>query len=114
MRRAHTFIGGCVLALALTLGACVGTTEPTQTTTGFAVAPTSALILVGDTVRITPFMSPPDLVPGGLDAVRWSSSDVQVATVANGLVKGVGAGNATILATAGSYHAAASIRVVAP
>ncbi len=114
MRHVHSYIGAGVLALALALGACVGSTEPTTSATGFIVGPTSALIAVGDTVRITAFMSPPDLVPGGLAAVTWSSSDTHIATVTGGLVKGVAAGQVTILATAGSYHAAANVRVVAP
>ncbi len=114
MRRAQAFIGAGVLALALTLGACVGTTTPTQSVTGFWVGPTSALIVVGDTVRITANMSPADLVPGGLASVTWRSTNVQVATVANGLVKGVGAGQTTIVAAAGQYQAAAAVRVVAP
>ena len=114
MTRTHRFAGSCALALALALGACVGTTEPTITATGFIVAPTSALIAVGDTVRITAFMSPADLVPGGLASVRWSSSDTHIATVDSGLVRGTGAGQATIQATAGQYHASAGVRVVAP
>ncbi len=114
MMRAHTFMGAGTLALALALGACVGSTTPTSTVTGFVVAPTSAVISVGDTVRITAFMSPPDLVPGGLGAVQWSSSSPQIASVAGGLVRGVGAGQATILATAGQYRAGASIRVLGP
>ncbi len=114
MKRTHTLLGACALALTLALGACVGTTEPTQTATGFIVGPGSAVIAVGDTVRITAYMAPPDLVPGGLASVQWSSSDVQVATVAKGLVKGVGPGQATIVATAGQYHGASSIRVLGP
>lgn len=114
MRRVHSYIGAGVLALALALGACVGTTEPTASVRGFTVAPSSALLAVGDTVRITPFMSPPDLVPGGLAAVTWTSSDTHTATVTGGLVKGLAAGQATILATAGSYHAVANVRVVGP
>ncbi len=114
MTRKHTFLGGCALALGLALAACVGTTEPTQTSTGLVVVPTAAVIAVGDTIRLTPFMSPPDLVPGGLASVTWASSNTQVATVADGLVKGVGAGQATVVATAGTYHAGVGIKVLAP
>ncbi len=114
MTRKHTFLGGCALALGLALAACVGTTEPTQSATGFIVRPTAAIIAVGDTLRITPVMSPADLVPGGLASVTWLSSNTQVATVTDGLVKGVSGGQATIVATAGTYHASAGIKVLAP
>ncbi len=115
MRRAYPWIGGGALALGLALGACVGTDTPTSTAKGLFVQPASTVIAAGATQQLTVIMSPPDLVPGGLSAVTWSSSDTHVATVSNaGLVTGVAAGVATITANAGQYHASAGVRVLTP
>lgn len=46
--------------------------------------------------------------------VTWTSSDVTVATVANGKVTAVGVGNATITAKAGSKTATCNVTVVSP
>ena len=46
--------------------------------------------------------------------VTWSSSDEDVATVDNGVVTAVGAGNATITATVGEFTAACEVTVVSP
>jgi uncharacterized protein YjdB len=42
----------------------------------------------------------------------WRSSDQRVAIVRNGLIRGVGAGQATIVATWGGYQAAAVVNVI--
>lgn len=115
MKRVHTLLSACGLTLALALAACVGTTEPTSTIKGIGILPPSAFIAVGERQQFTAVMTPPDLVPGGLSAITWSSSDTHVATVSNaGLVTGMAAGQATISISAGQYHAAASLRVLAP
>ncbi len=107
----HTFL----LALcALALAACVGSTTPTSTVKGIGIVATTNTIAVGDTVRFTAIMQPPDLVPGGVAAIQWTSTNTAVATVAGGLVRGVSAGQAAIIASAGGYQAAAAIRVLAP
>ena len=45
------------------------------------------------------------------DSVYWSSSDENVATVANGVVTPVGLGTATITATCGSYSATCAVTI---
>jgi hypothetical protein len=54
----------------------------------------SASVVAGDTVTITATKSPSDAT------VAWSSSDDDVATVSDGVVTGVAAGVAVIIATA--------------
>jgi len=106
--------GLLVSALALALAGCTGTTMPNTGATGVFVQPTAATLVVGDTLRITAFMSPTDLVPGGVGAVQWRSSNAGVANVAAGLVTGMSAGQASITASAGQYSGSAQIRVLAP
>ena len=115
MKRALGLLAAAGLATAVALAACVGSTEPTSTAKGIGVQPPTATIAVGGTQQFVAFMTPPDLVPGGVAAIAWSSSDTRVATVSNaGLVTGVAAGQTAINITAGQYRAAASIRVLAP
>ena len=45
------------------------------------------------------------------DGITWSSSDLSVATVENGVVNGIGIGTATITAQCGSYSATCIITV---
>ena len=58
------------------------------------VSPSTASVAVGATVTLTAQTLPANR------AVTWTSSDATKATVANGVVTGVGAGSATITATA--------------
>ena len=58
------------------------------------VSPSTASVAVGGTVTLTAQTLPANR------AVTWTSSDATKATVANGVVTGVGAGSATITATA--------------
>lgn len=54
------------------------------------------------------------LTPSGASAIiSWSSNNTAVATVANGTVRGVSAGTATITATAGSLSASCTVTVTA-
>lgn len=75
-----------------------------------SVAPSSASIDVGGTVQLTATASPPKSAA----TFSWSSSNAAVATVSsNGLVTGVGAGTATIGATAGGVTGTSAITVTA-
>ena len=73
--------------------------------TAVSLDPTTATILVGGTVTLTPTVSPADAT---LKTVTWSSSNTSVATVnSSGVVTGVSAGTAVITATTddgGSTH----------
>ncbi len=64
--------------------------------TSVTVTPSTATILVGQSVTLSG-----DVQPATADkALTWTSSDSKIATVdANGAVKGIGAGTATITAT---------------
>ena len=78
-----------------------GPAEPQPPTSciarGWGLSPASVALFVADTMRFT-------LVPGGCDflpqAVRWSSSNAQIAEVdsISGLVRGKATGSITILA----------------
>ena len=64
---------------------------------------------VGDTEQLTATVTPSDTT----DAVIWSSSDDNVATVVNGLVTIHGIGTATITATCGYQSASATVEQTA-
>ena len=63
--------------------------------TSIALDRTEANLEVGDTLTLTPSFAP----DGASADVTWTSSDAAVATVKDGVVTAVGAGNATISAT---------------
>ena len=75
--------------------------------TGVELNATSGSLFVGGSVTLTATVSPSD----STDTVVWSSSDETVATVDNGKVTAVGAGSATITATAGSAKAEYALTV---
>lgn len=68
----------------------------------------SGSINVGDTVTLSASVSPSNATN---KTVTWSTSDESVATVENGVVTAVGAGTATITATAGGKSANVEITV---
>lgn len=78
---------------------------------GVSLDKTSASVAVGETLRLQATVSPADASD---KSVTWSTSDASVATVSNGLVKGIKAGSATIEAAAGGKKATCSIQVVKP
>lgn len=59
------------------------------------------LMLVGDTLNITPTRSPSNCT----DAIEWETSDSSIATVDDGEIVCVGAGTVTITAQCGAYSA---------
>ncbi len=97
-----------------------GRTATCSVTVGSATVPVSSVTLdkssasigVGDTVSLRATVLPSDATDR---SVTWSTSDSGVATVQNGLVKGVSPGTATItVATAsGSYKASCEVTVSA-
>lgn len=60
---------------------------------------------LGATATLTATVTPVDTT----EAVTWSSSDTDVATVADGLVTSVGIGSATITAYCGTYSASCTV-----
>jgi len=77
--------------------------------TGVTLDKTTASITVGNTVQLTATVSPSNATSKG---VTWASSDTSVATVdANGKVKGVKSGTATITVTTddGGYTATCKV-----
>lgn len=64
----------------------------------------------GEEQTLTATVEPAD----SSDSVTWLSSDNSVATVENGVVTAVGAGTATITATAGDYSSECQVNVTSP
>ena len=109
---------------ALLLSACLAlvscgddTTSPTppaaRTPATITLEPGTVRLEVGDTVRIRASVLDDRGEPIADAAVAWTSSDPSVASVdATGLVRGVGAGAASISATSGSARAMAAATVL--
>lgn len=70
-------------------------------------ASTLSFSKVGNTSTLTASVSPYDCT----DAVVWTTSDADVATVAGGVVTATGVGTATITATCGAYSATCAVSV---
>lgn len=68
---------------------------------------TKAFSSIGATETLTATVTPADTT----DTVSWSSSNTNVATVANGVVTAIGLGSATITAACGNYSATCAITV---
>lgn len=66
-----------------------------------------AIVTTGNTGNLVATVTPSDCT----QAVHWTSSDENVASVSNGAVTAVGVGSATITATCGSYSASATVTV---
>ena len=74
------------------------TIEPIVNVTGITLSETAASMTVGgETLTLTATVAPDDATD---KTVTWTTSDASVATVADGVVTAVGAGIATITATA--------------
>ena len=76
-------------------------------TTSVTLDQTEATLKVGETVTLTATKKPAK----NTKAIKWTSSDETVATVADGVVTAVAAGTATIKATSGAKSATATITV---
>ena len=91
---------------------CGGTPQTPVAVTGVTLDKSEATLQIGGTVTLTA-----TVVPANADnkSVNWTSSDNNVATVANGVVTAVAAGNATITVKTvdGNYTATCAITVKA-
>jgi uncharacterized protein YjdB len=74
---------------------CTVTVNPIPVT-GVTLSPTEYDLNIGETVLITPTVEPPDAYNMAID---WTSSDTSKATVINGTVTGIAAGDVTITVT---------------
>lgn len=76
--------------------------------TGITLDSTSVTFTdVGETATITATVTPANCT----EPVTWSSSNTEVATVANGIITSVADGTCTITATCGDYSASVSVTV---
>lgn len=82
----------------------------TTSVTGISLSPTALTLEWGKTSSLTATISPTNATN---KTVHWSTSNSSVATVDNGVVKGVSAGTATITAMAedGGYKATCAVTV---
>ena len=82
----------------------------TVAVTGVTVSPTSDSITVGETLTLTATVAPENATN---KTVTWSTSEATVATVEDGVVTGVSAGNATITVTTedGGFTATCDVTV---
>jgi hypothetical protein len=113
-----------ILATAIvTLLGCSDSTGPSEVpavraprppaVASFQISPTSATLEGGETQQLTSTYTGDASTSSGTASVAWFSTDETVATVSpGGLVRGVGTGQARIIAVLGPYRASASITVV--
>ena len=110
-----TSVGDGTATIGAAAGAVTGTAEVTveQRPVEVRVSPaTATLTAVGDTIRLSAEALDANGHPAPGLELSWSTSDEAVATVdGNGLVSAVGAGTATIRASAGSLAATAEVTV---
>jgi len=102
-----------ILAVAL-LAACELPSRPGNPVASVTVAPTSASVHVGDTLRLsaTPWDSSGNILAGR--SIAWTSDSTAVATVtSSGLVRAVAAGSSTIRATSEGKTGTAAVTVTA-
>lgn len=92
------------------LSACSDDNEQaTVAVTNVTISPISISLERGETYQLMVDISPQDATEQN---VSWSSSDTQIATVSdNGIVTGIGKGNATITASVGGKSAVCNVTV---
>jgi uncharacterized protein YjdB len=113
-----------VVPLALLILGCSDPTGPTGQDDlpeirpipayALTVAPSSASVRVGESVRLTATISGGTTLRGGESIIAWFSSNSEVATVSSGLVQGLRAGTTLIWATYQGTRAVAHVRVFGP
>src|SRR2546425_13207892 len=102
-----------ILAVAL-VPACTLPSRPDTLVASVTIAPSSASLHVGDTLRLsaTPWDSSGNLLAGR--SIAWTSDSTAVATVtSSGLVRAVAAGSSTIRATSEGRTGTAAVTVTA-
>ena len=86
-------LGGLLIAITVLIISCK---KDPVAVTGVTLDKTNATVQVGATVALQPFITPSD---ADNKNVTWSSSDISVATVVNGVVTGVSLGSVSVTAT---------------
>jgi len=108
-------VGAGSTSLTATFSGVTGKTTlkvTSATLTGVTVSPSAATIFVGASVGLTATANYSDGTAVDVTATAlWSTSDGALATVAGGLVKGLGAGTATITASYSTAKGTAAITV---
>jgi uncharacterized protein YjdB len=100
-----------VLAALLVAG-CGGTEPKAPVLTTITVSITSSTVVTGGTAQATAIGQDQDGAIMTIASVGWSSNNSAVATVSNdGLVTGVGAGSAQIIATSGVVQGGVALNV---
>ena len=86
-----------------------GPEEPKEiAVTSVNITQASAELKVGETVQLTATVQPSNATQ---KTISWTSSNLSVATIANGLVTAVGEGKSTITASAGGKNATCTVTV---
>ena len=119
MRAASTIVYASVAALLLACTDSTGPSDLTGKTTrlpdgAFQVSPATVTLQYGQTFRLTTTYSGNPALSAAPGDVTWNSSDASVASVSNGLVRGVSGGEARIVAIWGGYQATALVTVAGP
>ena len=83
--------------------------NPAVHTTGLSLDKTNATIVVGNTITLVATKTPAN----SEDGITWSSSNSSIASVSNGVVRGVKEGTATITASSNNIKATCTITVAA-
>ena len=123
-RRPPVLVLVCALAALVGAAACDYKATPSmfseEEIIGRVALGDSVTVVVGDTVSLVPRIydvrgTPLDRyrLPGG-QVLNWSTSDVRIATVNDGLVRGVGPGRAVIGVSVGGMSAGARVGVIQP
>jgi hypothetical protein len=106
-----TFFSILIAALvAVTIGSCKKKPDDPigKTPTAIALNKVTVTVEVGNTANLAVKFTPSDAT----GTVVWSVDDQTVATVANGIVTGVAAGQTTVAATCGSLSASCEVTVI--
>lgn len=106
--------GSCVITVT-----CDGKKAECDVTVATVIVPVTSVslnhptasLLVGETAQLTATVLPDNATD---KAVTWTSSNTEIATVENGLVTAISAGEATITATAGECSATCTVTVAVP
>lgn len=105
MKNSLLLLGAVSCALCICIGSAACT--PSQTDGAYALNDTQLHMVVGESERLE--LSGEGIIV--LEGVEWSSSDTAVATVQNGTVNAVGAGEAVITAAYGGSDYTCSVTV---
>lgn len=96
-----------VAVLGSSIAKCAVTVDPIAVT-GISLNKTSMQLFVGESETLSATITPDNATS---PSISWDSSDKEVATVENGVVKAIAAGKATITAASSSFTAECEVEV---